>query len=47
MFDFSKDLSQNAGMKEALLPVFLGAYWCDIGNLKQYQEAHEAILEGR
>lgn len=24
-----------------------GGYWCDIGNLKQYREVHEDILEGR
>ena len=47
-FDFSKDLFPKLlEMKEALFACVLEGYWCDIGNLKQYQEAHEAILEGK
>jgi mannose-1-phosphate guanylyltransferase/phosphomannomutase len=45
--DFSKDLFPLL-LKEnkPLFGVSLNGYWCDIGNLKQYQEAHLSVLEG-
>ncbi len=47
-FDFSKDLFPYL-LKEGkpLFGVSLSGYWCDIGNHKQYQEAHYAAMEGR
>ncbi len=47
-FDFSKDLFPF--LLRENMPIFgvsLRGYWCDIGNLKQYQEAHFAAMEGR
>lgn len=47
-FDFSKDLFPYLlHEKKPLFGVSLRGYWCDIGNLQQYQEAHYAALEGR
>ncbi len=47
-FDFSKDLFPLLLREgKALFGVSLSGYWCDIGNLRQYQEAHYAALEGR
>lgn len=47
-FDFSQDLFPLL-LKEGkpLFGVILRGYWCDIGNLKQYQEAQYAAMEGR
>lgn len=47
-FDFSKDLFP-ALLKDQqpLFGVALRGYWCDIGNLKQYQEAHLAVLDNK
>ncbi|WP_418791735.1 sugar phosphate nucleotidyltransferase [Phosphitispora sp. TUW77] len=47
-FDFSKDLFPYLLRENMpLFGVSLRGYWCDIGNLKQYQEAHFAAMEGR
>lgn len=47
-FDFSKDLFPFLLRENMpLYGVSLRGYWCDIGNLKQYQEAHFAAMEGR
>lgn len=47
-FDFSKDLFPYLLQeKKPLFGITLSGYWCDIGNLKQYQEAHYTALEGR
>ncbi|WP_227764952.1 mannose-1-phosphate guanyltransferase [Zhaonella formicivorans] len=48
MYDFSKDLfpkllRENRPLYGCVLP----GYWCDIGNLQQYQQAHYDILDGR
>ena len=47
-FDFSKDLFPLLlkGNKP-LFGVSLRGYWCDIGNLRQYREAHYDAMEGR
>lgn len=48
MFDFSRDLfPELLRREEALFATVLEGYWCDIGNLEQYLEAHWAVLEGR
>ena len=46
-FDFSKDLFPLL-MKNNLpmYGVVLDGYWCDIGNLKQYLQAHYDVLTG-
>ncbi|PTX55356.1 mannose-1-phosphate guanylyltransferase/phosphomannomutase [Melghirimyces profundicolus] len=47
-FDFSKDLFPL--MMERHLPLYghvAEAYWSDIGNLKQYRQAQQDLLEGR
>ncbi len=47
-FDFSQELFPlllNNG--EPLFGVSLNGYWCDIGNLKQYQEAQFAAIDGK
>lgn len=47
MFDFSKDLFPELLRRKApLYAVTLEGYWCDIGNLQQYVEAHRAVLAG-
>ena len=47
-FDFSKDLFPFLLQEgKPLYGISLNGYWCDIGNLKQYQEAHYAAMEGR
>lgn len=47
MFDFSKDLFPELLRRQApLYAVTLEGYWCDIGNLQQYVEAHQAVLSG-
>jgi len=48
MFDFSKDLfplllRENKPLFGLVLP----GYWCDIGNLQQYLEAHHDALSGK
>jgi mannose-1-phosphate guanylyltransferase/phosphomannomutase len=47
-YDFSKDLFPFL-LKEhkPLFGVSLKGYWCDIGNHKQYQEAHYDALDGK
>lgn len=47
-FDFSKDLFPLL-LKEGrpLYGVILEGYWCDIGNLQQYLQAHIDVLSGR
>ncbi|NPV26173.1 MAG: NTP transferase domain-containing protein [Firmicutes bacterium] len=47
-FDFSKDLfplllKHNQPLYGCVVP----GYWCDVGNLQQYQQAHTDILAGR
>ncbi|GAW91590.1 mannose-1-phosphate guanyltransferase [Calderihabitans maritimus] len=47
-YDFSKNLFPLLLEKGKPLYGFLmPGYWCDIGNLQQYQQAHHDILEGR
>ncbi|MBC7106696.1 MAG: NTP transferase domain-containing protein [Firmicutes bacterium] len=47
-FDFSKDLFPRLLAEgRPLYGVVLEGYWCDIGDLHQYLEAHRAVLEGR
>lgn len=48
IFDFSKDLFPR--LLADGLPLFgyvAQGYWCDIGNLEQYQQAHFDVLAGR
>jgi len=48
MFDFSKDLFPLLlKKKEPLLGIALPGYWCDVGNLTQYLEAHQDVLTGK
>ncbi|NLI70332.1 MAG: NTP transferase domain-containing protein [Firmicutes bacterium] len=48
MFDFSKDLFPILlERKEPLFGCVLPGYWCDIGNLEQYSQAHRDILGGK
>lgn len=48
MFDFSKDLFPLLlREKKPLFGVVLPGYWCDIGNLEQYRQAHHDILSGK
>ncbi len=48
MFDFSKDLFPLLlREKKPLFGVVLPGYWCDIGNLQQYLQAHQDVLSGR
>lgn len=47
-FDFSKDLFPRL-LKDGL-PVYgyvAAGYWCDIGNVKAYQQAHFDVLSGK
>lgn len=47
-YDFSKDLFPRLlNQGKPLYGASLTGYWCDIGNLKQYQEAHYAAMDGR
>ncbi|MFZ5632539.1 MAG: sugar phosphate nucleotidyltransferase [Bacillota bacterium] len=48
MFDFSRDLFPLL-LREGrpLFGVVLEGYWCDIGNLQQYLQAHIDVLSGR
>lgn len=47
-FDFSKDLFPLL-LKEGkpLFGITLDGYWCDIGNIGQYSQAHQDILSGK
>ncbi len=48
LFDFSKDLFPF--LMESKKPLFgctLEGYWCDIGNLDQYLQAHYDLLDGK
>lgn len=46
-FDFSKDLFPLLmAQGEPLYGVVLSGYWCDIGDLKQYLQAHYDFLSG-
>ncbi|MFZ5626251.1 MAG: sugar phosphate nucleotidyltransferase [Bacillota bacterium] len=46
-FDFSKDLFPRLLAEgRPLFGCILAGYWCDIGNLQQYAEAHYAVLAG-
>lgn len=48
MFDFSKDLFPLLlREKKPLFGVVLPGYWCDVGNLAQYVQAHQDVLAGR
>lgn len=48
MFDFSKDLFPLLlKEKKPLFGLDLPGYWCDIGNLQQYLEAHHDALAGK
>ena len=47
-FDFSKDLFPLLLQQgKPLFGVVMPGYWCDIGNLNQYLEAHKDALAGR
>lgn len=47
-FDFSKDLFPLLlKEKQPLYGVSLSGYWCDIGNLQQYVQAHQDCLRGK
>lgn len=47
-FDFSKDLFPLLlKEKQPLFGVSLSGYWCDIGNLQQYVQAHQDCLRGK
>lgn len=47
-FDFSQDLFPLLlKEKQPLFGVVLTGYWCDIGNLQQYVQAHQDILTGK
>jgi len=47
-FDFSKDLFPLLLKEERpLFGVTLEGYWCDIGNLQQYSQAHIDVLSGK
>ncbi|MEW6697733.1 MAG: sugar phosphate nucleotidyltransferase [Bacillota bacterium] len=47
-FDFSKDLFPILlREKQPLFGVTLPGYWCDIGNLQQYVQAHQDCLSGK
>lgn len=48
VYDFSNDLFPR--LMERKMPLFgyvAEGYWCDIGNLDQYRQAHQDMLEGR
>ncbi|MFZ5899476.1 MAG: sugar phosphate nucleotidyltransferase [Bacillota bacterium] len=47
-FDFSKDLFPLLlRERKPLFGVVLDGYWCDIGNLEAYMQAHQDVLSGR
>lgn len=46
--DFSQNLFPKLLQEEKpIYGVIMNGYWCDIGNVKQYQEAHYAIMDGK
>ncbi|MBT9171671.1 MAG: UTP--glucose-1-phosphate uridylyltransferase [Syntrophomonadaceae bacterium] len=48
MFDFARDLFPLLMSKGYPLYGYIAAgYWCDIGDLQQYRQAHLDILQGR
>jgi mannose-1-phosphate guanylyltransferase / phosphomannomutase len=48
MFDFARDLFPLLMKKGySLFGYIAEGYWCDIGNLQQYQQAHLDILQNR
>jgi len=47
-FDFAKNVFPLLlGDGKKIFGHYTDEYWCDIGNMTQYREAHNAILEGR
>jgi mannose-1-phosphate guanylyltransferase/phosphomannomutase len=47
-FDFSQDLFPEMLRREMPLYGYVAeGYWCDIGNLEQYREAHQDLCNGR
>lgn len=47
-FDFSKDLfPMLLKDKKPMFGIALPGYWCDIGNLQQYVQAHQDCLTGK
>lgn len=47
-FDFSKDLFPRLlADGKPMYGVVLDGYWCDIGNLQQYLQAHQDVLSGK
>lgn len=47
-FDFSRDLFPELLREKAPFFGFTAeGYWCDIGNLRQYQQVHQDALEGK
>lgn len=47
-YDFSKDLfPQLLKENEPIYGYIADGYWCDIGNIQQYQQAHYDILSGK
>ncbi|NLO89135.1 MAG: NTP transferase domain-containing protein [Clostridia bacterium] len=48
MFDFSKNLFPKIlELGKPLYGCVLEGYWCDIGNIQQYRQAHFDMLEGK
>lgn len=48
MYDFSKDLFPRLlKERQPLYGTVLKGYWCDIGNIQQYQQAHVDVLAGK
>ncbi|KUK10322.1 MAG: Nucleoside-diphosphate-sugar pyrophosphorylase family protein [Clostridia bacterium 41_269] len=48
MFDFSKNLFPKLlELGKPLWGCVLEGYWCDIGNIQQYRQAHFDMLEGK
>ncbi|MBM3464902.1 MAG: hypothetical protein FJX76_22620, partial [Armatimonadetes bacterium] len=47
-YDFSKDLFPRLlAENQSIHGYVAGGYWCDIGNLQQYRQAHQDMVEGR
>lgn len=47
-FDFSRDLFPLLlKQRQPLYGCLLSSYWCDIGSIEQYQQAHMDILQGK
>jgi len=48
MFDFSKNLFPKLlELGKPLWGCVLEGYWCDVGNIQQYRQAHFDMLEGK